>query len=143
MKSTDRESAAVQRKKDIETSGSLERRVACERVIATFDRESAQGERSVEVGDVASKLGTSTFWVQRCLEVYGRQPRHVAAENSEETEQRLDSLEEDEPEETAPEDIEEEGVRARPERPERQKLLHGAARLPTPNEGGSNEGYGD
>ncbi len=140
LKSTDRESAAVQRKKDIETGGALERRVPCDQVIASFDHGSGQGERPVEVSDVAQKLNTSTFWVERCMEVYGRRPRNVAAQNSEETEQRLESLEEDEPEETAPEDVEEEGVRTRPERPERQKILHGSARAPTP---GEDEGYGD
>jgi hypothetical protein len=140
LKPVDRESAEVQQKKELQTSGALERRIPCDEVISGFDRASAQSERPIEIGDVARQLKTSTFWVERCMNVYGRRPRRVAAENSEETEQRLESLEEDEPEETAPEDVEEEGVRTRPERPERQKVLHGSARAPTP---GANEGYGD
>ncbi len=140
-KATDRESAAVQRKKEIQTSGALERRVPCDQVVSTFDHLSTLSGKPVEAGNVAQKLNTSGFWVDRCMGAYGRRLRHVAAQNSEETEERLEHLEEDEPEETAPEDIEEEGASAHLERPERENMSRGK---PTPksDDAGSAEGYG-
>jgi len=107
-------------------------RVGCDRVVSEFDSESrSKPDRVVDISVVAKELGSNVTWVERCLQAYGRRAKRPGYESAEGREKRLESMEEDEVEETFPEDSEEQGATERPERAEkpRQFKLKG---LPTP-----------
>ena len=89
------------------------RRVGCDEVIRKVDHDkSVRQGYTANVFAVAKALGTSSAWVEHCMGVYGRQPRHASAETGEsEREERLEDLEENEPEERMSEDIEAPGER--------------------------------
>ena len=80
---------------------------------------------------MAKILGTGVFWLERCMLAYGRLPKRPLTTGS--LDDRLESLEADEPEETGPEDVQEPGARERVEHPERPRVLHlGIEQRPTP-----------
>jgi hypothetical protein len=94
-------------------------RVPCDEVLAaeTHEEDLRQG-RPLNLSRMAHQLSTSVVWVEQCLESYGRMPAGVELKGNEGQEHFLDSLESEEPEERAPEDIEEPGPRQLPVRPE-------------------------
>jgi len=55
---------------------------------------------------------------------YGRRPNRPGYESAETREQRLEAMEEDEPEESGPEDVEEPGARERVVLPDKPRVLH-------------------
>ena len=99
-------------------------RVGCEKVVSETDAEAgvAVGQ-SADLATVAKHLGTSTVWVERCLESYGRRTRRLENDSAESREFHLDQLEGDEAEEQFPEDKEEPGVVERKEAGEEEKPL--------------------
>jgi hypothetical protein len=100
-------------RKQLESSGALQRRIPCEQVVSQADHDTAARRgRAVDVGVVARQLGASATWVERCLRVYGRRAKRSDLESAEIRERRLESFEENEPEAIAPEEVEEEGAAA-------------------------------
>jgi hypothetical protein len=108
------------------------RRIPCDQVISRVDHDlNAERGQAVDMLLVSRELGTSVTWVERCMRAYGRRVKRPGVESAETTEQRLESFEEDEPEEVQPEDVEEEGGEFR-ERPEQQRQPKNAPlRTPT------------
>jgi len=88
--------------------------VPCEEIIAHVDHERAsQKGGAVNLAVMARQLGTTEPWTARCLLAYGRRvPRSSEAVQDED---QLEKFEEQEPEETAPEDVEEPGAHERDE----------------------------
>jgi len=117
-------------------------RVSCDSVISEVDKEARTTKKAhVDISKVATHLGTSVAWTERCMRAYGRRAKRPGTESSEGREEELESFEEDEPEETAAEDTEEEGAPDPRLHPERQRMLK-VHPPPTPKEGlESSEGY--
>ena len=100
-------------------------RVGCDTIISKVDRDRTSKHRRVaDMSEVARQLGTSIFWVEHCMLVYGRHPKRPGIESAEAHEELLESLEEDEPEETASEDIPEPGAVERKVYPLKERRLH-------------------
>jgi len=99
--------------------------VGCPEVLSEANRQSRELHgRPADISEIAKKLNTSVIWVEHCLQVFGRRARRPGLESQEGRETRLEAFEEeDEPEESPPEDIEEPGEREREERPERQRQV--------------------
>jgi hypothetical protein len=115
----------VEARKEFESSGAAQRRVPCDEVISRVDHYAeVQPGNVADVSKVAKELGTNVTWVERCMLAYGRRAKRSRVESAETTAQRLESFEEDEPEEVGPEDVEEEGSSARRGPSERQRRLH-------------------
>ena len=96
--------------------------VACADVMAAINREvRARRGGTPDVAALATRIGSSVPWVEHCMSVYGRRPRRPNLDAVEHgAELRLEQFESDEPEEVAPEELEEpdkEVVKKRPERP--------------------------
>jgi hypothetical protein len=101
--------------------GGAARRVPCDQVISRVDREGRRHkDHEVEISLIARNLNTSVAWVERCMLAYGRRPGRSGGAGAEATERRLERLEEEEPEELGPEEIEERGSSRARELRERQ-----------------------
>ena len=99
-------------------------RVDCAEVISHINREiRLGGGRYPDMSRLAKELGTSTIWVEHCMRAYGRRLRRPGWESAESREKALELLEEEEPEESGPEDVEEPGAREREERPEKFRYM--------------------
>jgi hypothetical protein len=123
----------LEAKKEFESSGASRRRVPCDQIISRVDHDpNVQKGNAADMSMVARTLGTSVTWVERCMVAYGRRVKRPGRESAETTERRLESLEENEPEEIGPEDVEEEAEGKPHEQPEKQKRLHNVIRRPTP-----------
>jgi hypothetical protein len=96
--------------------------VPCERVISNLDRnmrplkgraanvESQKG-REATIAMIAKHLGTTQLWVAQCMRAYGRRvPANLENVQNEEV---VEDFEEQEPEESAAEDLTEPGARER------------------------------
>jgi len=102
--------------------------VACAEVISEVNRSiRVNGGVSPELSRVARDVGASPAWVEHCMRVYGRRARRPGLESTEGRESRLERFESDEPEETAPEDVEEAGDDVEPRRREKPPVIR-----PTP-----------
>lgn len=114
----------IKAEEKLEASRAAQRRVPCDQVTSRVDHDTnARGGHTVDMSMVAKELGTSVVWVERCMLTYGRRPRRPSGKTAESREQLLESLEENEPEEGGPEDIEEAGAPNRGERPEQPTTL--------------------
>ncbi len=115
------------------SGGEAARRVGCAEVISKIDSEaSARHGREVRINVVARSLGTTPWWVERCMTTYGRSVPMRKNQPSGESllEERVERFEEDEPEELAPEEVEEPGgEHEAPEKPIKTPR-------PTPNQPG-------
>ena len=101
----------------------LRGRISCESIISQLNQDVSRGskgtfaklapEKRLEniIADIAQKLGTTRMWVVRCMQVYGR--RLPASIVNVQDDYALEELEEQEPEESAPEDLPEPGERER------------------------------
>lgn len=78
---------------------------------------------AADISEIAKQLGTSVPWVERCMLAYGRRAERPGQETAEAREERLESFEEDEPEEAGLEDIQEPGAREREEHPQKERQL--------------------
>jgi hypothetical protein len=117
-------------------------RVSCESVMSAVHKAArTANETHVDISKLAAHLNTSVAWAEHCMRAYGLRTKRPGIESAEGREQELESFEEDEPEEAAPEDTEEEGAPNPKLLPERQRLLK-IHPPPTPREGmESNEGF--
>jgi len=116
-------------------------RVPCDRVISRLNHEEGSEHGTApDMSRVAKQLHTTVTWVERCMLAYGRRPRRPGLESAESREQHLEDLEEQEPEEVAPEDIAEPGARERKEHPEKERVTHVK---PPPTPGGFFDYYRD
>jgi hypothetical protein len=98
--------------------------VPCPEVMSEVTRQTSKLRgKSADMSEVAKKLGTSAAWVEHCMRTYGRRAHRPGLESQEGREQRLEALEEDEPEESAQEDVEEPGEHDIEEHPEKQRIL--------------------
>jgi len=87
-------------------------RVPCEEIVSAVDHHfRADKALAANVAVIAKRLGTTQLWVGHCMLVYGR--RVPEALENEANEDVLEKLEEDEPEESANEDVSEPGARER------------------------------
>jgi len=99
-------------------------RVPCSTVLSRVTHSVGQEKgRPVDMSQLAKRLGTTVTWVEHCMRVYGRRPKRPGFESAEEREAALEALEEDEPEETSSEDVQEPGARERAEHPARERVL--------------------
>lgn len=118
------------------TSGSGgERRAPCDQIISRYDSDpSGQHGHVVDISAIARELHTSVIWVERCMLASGKRVNHSHLQSVESAEDRLEALEEDEPEESAPEEID-----AGPEPKEHEEvprvLKNPSKRIPTPGTG--------
>jgi hypothetical protein len=97
-------------RKQLESSGALQRRIPCEQVVSQADHDTAARRgRAADVGAVAKQLGASATWVEQCLRAYGRRAKRADVESAEIRERRLESLEEGGDGEVRSEEGEEEG----------------------------------
>jgi len=102
-----------------------ERRVPCDAVIAAISREvRVQKGRSADMSLVAKRLGTDISWVEHCMLIYGRRPKRPGLESAETREARMEHWEEDEPEESATEDVQEPGAQERETRKPKPRVGH-------------------
>ena len=107
--------------------------LGCDRIVSEFDSDTAlKPDRVVSLSVLAKELGTNVTWIERCLQAYGRRSKRSGYESAEGQEKRLESMEEDEVEETFPEDSEEQGATERPERAEKPRQFK-LRSLPTPS----------
>lgn len=84
-------------------------RVPCDQVLAADTQAiDSAGGHSVDLTRMARRLGTSAGWVQRCLESYGRGAMRAGLGSAQGAE-RIDMFEDQEPEEVAPEDVDNKG----------------------------------
>src|SRR5262249_19347383 len=85
-------------------------RVPCDQVISRVNHEvGAERGGSADLSKLAKAMGTTTGWVEHCMTMYGRRQRRPEVESADRREERLEALEDEEPEEVAPEDVEEPG----------------------------------
>jgi hypothetical protein len=95
-------------------------RVSCDDVLSRFTHEvSLHRGKPVDTTHIARTMNTTTAWVEHCLQTAGRRTKRSDLQVGENNEDRLEKFEDEEPEETAPEDVEEPGAKERPERPEK------------------------
>lgn len=100
-------------------------RVPCERVISRINHEqAAQHGKAADMSMVAKRLRTTVTWVERCMLAYGRQPLRPGIESAEGREERLESFEDQEAEEIAPEDVAEPGAREYKAHAEKERVSH-------------------
>ncbi len=115
------------------SGGAATRRVGCAEVISKLDNDTGgRRGRGARISVVARALGTTPWWVERCMTAYGRSIPMRRDERTGESlaEDRAERFEEDEPEEVAPEDAEEPGgEHEAPEKPIKTPR-------PTPNDTG-------
>ncbi len=98
-------------------------RVSCDRVISRISHEEGiQHGNAPDMSMVARRLGTTVTWVERCMLAYGRRPKRPGLESAESREQHLESFEDQEPEEVAPEDVAEPGARELKEHAEKERV---------------------
>lgn len=100
----------------------LHGQVPCEQVISRLDRNTrplkgraanveAQKGRQATVAAIAKRLGTTQLWVAQCMRAYGRRvPANLQDVQNEDV---IEEFEEQEPEESATEDLAEPGARER------------------------------
>lgn len=134
--------------------------VPCDEIVAHIDHERAvQKGGAVNLAVMARELGTTAPWTARCLLAYGR--RVPRSSETFQDEDQLEKFEEQEPEETAPEDVEEPGAHERDEvadensrdrrelhvdnplkpAPEKERLLREHPESPEEEGTGGYEGY--
>ena len=119
-----RRGPAVREQQEGMKARSVGRRVGCDEVVSRVDREKRAGHgRAADMSSLAQRLGTTVFWVEHCMLTYGRRPKRPGVESAEIREERMESLEENEPEETAAEDVPEPGAAERPFHPARERRL--------------------
>ena len=107
-------------------------RVSCERVISRINHEQAAPHgKAADMSMVAKQLRTTVTWVERCMLAYGRRPMRPGIESAEGREERLESFEDQEVEEIAPEDVAEPGARELKQHAEKERVSHLKA-PPTP-----------
>ena len=83
--------------------GAEGRRVPCNTVVGEIDRaDELAGSAPADPVEVAERLRTDPFWVERCAQVYGR--RLAARPRGENREDRSEAWESEELEEIAPEE---------------------------------------
>ncbi|MBI3784587.1 MAG: hypothetical protein HY270_14430 [Deltaproteobacteria bacterium] len=117
--------------------------VACSDVIKKVNhRISLERGNSPDLSLVAHQVGSSVPWVEHCMKVYGRRPKRPGLESAEAHEERLEAFEDDEPEETGPEDVEEEGAKERREHPERPRYSK-FKNVPAPEPGSPEDSKGE
>jgi len=110
------------------------RRVACDQVLSVVNRQlRATRGRATDLTDVAKELKTTIPWVEHCMRAYGRRPLRPGREAAESREAEIEAYEEDEPEETFAEDIEEPGARELEIPPPKPRILR-AKPPPTPRD---------
>lgn len=123
--------------KKVENSGAALRRIPCEQVIAHIDHD-PKPNHATDAVRIARQMHISVLWVDRCMEAYGRRMKQEVHKSAEAREQRLESLEEDEPEEVGSEELGEMDPQDRRElrrlqpHPDQEKVLRPNAR-PTPD----------
>ena len=119
---------------EVKRSSGAARRVPCDRVISRYNGDpNVERGRAVDLSTVARELNTSVIWVERCMLAYGKRLDRSHFESEESAEDRLEALEADEPEESAPEEID--AGPERSEHPERPRVLQSSKGLPTPGTG--------
>jgi hypothetical protein len=84
---------------------------------------------------LAKRMHTTVVWVERCMLASGRRPLRPGMESAETREEGLEAFEDAEPEEIAPEDIQEPGARGYKEHPEKERLSR-VKPPPTPSDFG-------
>ncbi len=112
-----------------------ERRAPCDQIMSRYDADpNVPLGRAVDISAIAQELHTSVIWVERCMLASGKRVAHSHLQSVESAEDRLEGLEEDEPEESAPEEIE--AGREPKEHEERPRVLKNPSkRIPTPGTG--------
>jgi hypothetical protein len=105
----------LEAEKELESSGGALRRVPCEQVIAHIDHE-RKPKHVTDAAEIARQMHTSVLWVDRCMQAYGRRMKQDVHNSAEAREHRLESLEEDEPEEVGSEELGEMDTQDRRER---------------------------
>lgn len=122
--------------KEVESSGAALHRIPCEQVIAHIDHN-PKPDHVTDAVRIARQMHTSVLWVDRCMEAYGRRMKQEVHNSAEAREHRLESLEEDEPEEVGSEELGEMDTQDRRElrrlrpHPDKEKVLRKKTR-PTP-----------
>ena len=123
-----RDTGGARRSDDLRGDGVLDstiraaHRAPCDKVISRYNTDpSRDSGRGVDLSAVARDLNTSVIWVERCLVAYGKPVKGSHLETAESVEDRLEALEEEEPEETSREEIEAGGTH--PPRAEKQRVL--------------------
>jgi hypothetical protein len=108
------------------------RRVPCTAVMSKVHRQTRLSRgRGADISAIAKQLGTNVPWVERCMLSFGARAQRPGHETAEAREERLESFEEDEFEESGSEDTSEPGAREREEHLEKEREARIRAR-PTP-----------
>lgn len=84
--------------------------VACADVIREVNHEMRlTGGGLPDISHIAKEIGSTPAWVERCLQVYGRRAKRPDRQAPENREAQVERYESEEPEESASEDLEEQG----------------------------------
>ena len=91
--------------------GIVARRVPCDQVISQVDRNTTSrgGKGSADLTKLASQLNTTVSWAEHCMRAYGRRPKRAGLQSGGSHRAQVERWEEDEPEESAPEEMEDSG----------------------------------
>ncbi len=98
-------------------------RLPCNQIVEKVDRQRRRDPKHpVDVTMLSRRLHQSALWVERCMEVYGRQVERPVTMDSEAREERMEAWEEREPNEIGHEETRD-GRMAKPRAERRRKKV--------------------